>query len=103
MNLKLHCLKSNRFVVLTCFLIISISCKQVSDTESQVQLPDLKLIPVNIPDNSEELIAQLGCNTCHSGLPGSNIIRTKAPDLEHAGLRYNPAYLFISARRKVLH
>lgn len=42
----------------------------------------------------EELMSQLGCNTCHPGLPGENLLRTIAPDLSHAGLRYKPAYLF---------
>ena len=42
----------------------------------------------------ETLLNELGCNTCHSGLPGNNELRQKAPDLRHAGLRYRPEYLF---------
>ncbi|MFQ5753509.1 MAG: c-type cytochrome, partial [bacterium] len=42
----------------------------------------------------EQLIDDLGCPSCHSGLSIVSDIRKKPPELSHAGLRYNPAYLF---------
>jgi len=43
---------------------------------------------------AEELIRDLACSACHDGLPEKSNIQDKAPDLGHAGLRFNSAYLF---------
>lgn len=43
---------------------------------------------------AEKIIKELGCASCHFGLPEETSIRQKAPSLSHAGLRFNPAYLF---------
>ena len=41
-----------------------------------------------------ELINDLACSSCHSGLDIQSEILARNLDLSHAGLRYNPAYLF---------
>ena len=43
---------------------------------------------------AEELIRDLACSACHDGLPEKSNIQDKTPDLGHAGLRFNSAYLF---------
>ncbi|MEK7729789.1 MAG: cytochrome c [candidate division KSB1 bacterium] len=43
---------------------------------------------------AEQLSNELGCPSCHLGLERKFDLREKAPDLSHAGLRFNPAYLF---------
>lgn len=43
---------------------------------------------------AEQLLQDLGCVNCHSGLSQTSSLRDKTPDLGHAGLRFNPAYLF---------
>lgn len=43
---------------------------------------------------AEQLLQELGCATCHSGLPQTSSLRDKTPDLGHAGMRFNPAYVF---------
>ena len=43
---------------------------------------------------AEQLIRELACSGCHDGLPEKSDIQDKAPDLSHAGLRFNSAYLF---------
>ncbi len=43
---------------------------------------------------AEQLSNELGCPSCHLGLERKIDLREKAPDLSHAGLRFNPAYLF---------
>ena len=40
------------------------------------------------------LIAELGCNTCHSGLPSGDSISHRAPALIRAGKQFEPAHLF---------
>ena len=57
-------------------------------------LPEFEIPDRVDPQNGEELLDQLGCLSCHGGVSTSNTIKTKAPDLSHAGLRYQPAYLF---------
>jgi mono/diheme cytochrome c family protein len=44
--------------------------------------------------SAERLIQDLGCGSCHPGVPAPVEMREKAPDLRTAGLRYEPAYLF---------
>lgn len=46
------------------------------------------------PSPAEQLSNELGCPTCHLGLERKRDLREQAPDLSHAGLRYNAAYLF---------
>ena len=43
---------------------------------------------------AESLWVDLGCGGCHLGPPGTSQMRELTPDLGHAGLRFNPAYLF---------
>ena len=43
---------------------------------------------------ADNLLVEMGCNTCHLGLKGTNTVAQKAPDLSSAGERYEPAYLF---------
>jgi len=45
-------------------------------------------------DAAEQLVRDLGCAGCHSGLALRSSRRDQIPDLSCAGLRYNPAYLF---------
>jgi mono/diheme cytochrome c family protein len=42
----------------------------------------------------ELLLQDLACDNCHFGTAVESNIRDKAPNLSHAGLRYNPAHLF---------
>lgn len=46
----------------------------------------------NLPPN--DLVNELGCGNCHSGVDQSEIINNRAPDLSYAGVRYNEAFLF---------
>ena len=46
----------------------------------------------NLPQN--DLVNELGCGNCHSGVDQSEIINNRAPDLSYAGVRYNEAFLF---------
>jgi len=43
---------------------------------------------------ANQLIAELGCASCHAGLNLSNQSSELIPNLSHAGLRYHPAYLY---------
>jgi mono/diheme cytochrome c family protein len=43
---------------------------------------------------AESLLKELACANCHSGIAVESDIHNKAPNLSHAGLRYNPAHLF---------
>jgi len=43
---------------------------------------------------AESLLKDLACANCHFGLAIESDIHSKAPNLSHAGLRYNPAHLF---------
>ncbi len=43
---------------------------------------------------AEQFSNELGCPSCHLGLERKLDLRNKAPDLSHAGLRFNAAYLF---------
>ena len=43
---------------------------------------------------AERLIKELACPSCHDGFSFKTDIFKKTPDLSHAGLRYNPAYLY---------
>ncbi len=43
---------------------------------------------------AEQLSNELGCPSCHLGLERKLDLREKTTDLSHAGLRFNPAYLF---------
>lgn len=43
---------------------------------------------------AERLLEDLGCANCHSGLPQIGNLSDQTPDLGHAGMRFNPAYLF---------
>jgi len=43
---------------------------------------------------ARQLIAELGCASCHVDLNIENNFKNLIPNLSHAGLRYNPAYLF---------
>ncbi len=47
--------------------------------------------PQNPP--AEQLIAELGCGSCHTGLQIPSREKDKIPNLAYAGFRYNPAYL----------
>ncbi|MGH7454855.1 MAG: c-type cytochrome, partial [bacterium] len=43
---------------------------------------------------ADSLLKDLACANCHSGISVASNIHDKAPNLSHAGLRYNPAHLF---------
>ncbi|MFQ6615948.1 MAG: c-type cytochrome [Fidelibacterota bacterium] len=43
---------------------------------------------------ADSLLADLGCSGCHPGVEASSNVTHKAPDLSHAGLRYQEGYLF---------
>ncbi|MDZ7363004.1 MAG: c-type cytochrome [candidate division KSB1 bacterium] len=43
---------------------------------------------------ADSLLKDLACANCHSGISVASNIHDKAPNLSHAGLRFNPAYLF---------
>lgn len=53
---------------------------------------------------TEELIGDLGCSGCHSGIPIESNVINKIPDLTFAGQQYDPGYLFefLLNPRKVL-
>jgi mono/diheme cytochrome c family protein len=44
--------------------------------------------------SAEQLLNDLACANCHAGVAVASDIHDKAPNLSHAGLRFNPAYLF---------
>jgi mono/diheme cytochrome c family protein len=45
------------------------------------------------------LVGELGCPACHAGLPVSaDLIRSRAPSLETAGIRFQAAYLYTFLR-----
>ena len=46
----------------------------------------------NLPENN--LVNELGCGNCHSGVKNSSLIKKKAPDLSYSGLKYNEAYVY---------
>ena len=41
-----------------------------------------------------DLLDELGCGACHSGLPVATVATERAPDLQRAGFRFRPAYVF---------
>lgn len=43
---------------------------------------------------ADTLLADLGCSGCHPGVDVKSKVRSRAPDLSHAGLRYQEGYLF---------
>ena len=43
---------------------------------------------------TQQFIAELGCASCHVDLSIESNLKNLIPNLSHAGLRYNPAYLF---------
>lgn len=43
---------------------------------------------------AERLLKDLACANCHFGIAVESNIHDQAPNLSHAGLRYNPAHLF---------
>lgn len=43
---------------------------------------------------ADSLLADLGCSGCHPGVEVASNVEAKAPDLSHAGLRYQEGYLF---------
>jgi len=43
---------------------------------------------------AEALLNDLACANCHDGITVESNIHDQAPNLSHAGLRYNPAHLF---------
>ena len=43
---------------------------------------------------AEQLLKDFACANCHFGVTVESDIHEKAPNLSHAGLRYNPAHLF---------
>ncbi len=43
---------------------------------------------------AESLLKDLACANCHAGVAVASNVHDKAPNLSHAGLRFNPAYLF---------
>ncbi len=46
------------------------------------------------PASGALLAGDFGCAACHTGLPWSGAMATRAPDLIYAGLKYQPGYLF---------
>lgn len=50
--------------------------------------------PADSRPGAAELIRELGCGVCHTGLAEGSTVSAKAPSLGYAGLRYSPAYLF---------
>ena len=74
-------------------MLLLFGCQENSIFEV-TELPAI-ILPINKhPQNAEELIDQLGCQSCHAGVSTSKTLKTKAPDLSHAGLQYQPNYLF---------
>ncbi len=73
--------------------MLFVACNQ-NPTVEVSNLPEI-IVP-QLPDHgdAEELIGQLGCYSCHSGLSLENTIMQKAPNLTRAGKRYRPGYLF---------
>jgi len=49
---------------------------------------------IGFGQTAEQLLKDLACANCHSGLAVESNIHDKAPNLSHAGLRYNPGHLF---------
>lgn len=44
--------------------------------------------------DQDDLIAAMGCASCHTDLPSRSSLRERTPDLSFAGSRYQPDYLF---------
>ena len=44
--------------------------------------------------SAKELLKDLGCATCHNGIPVESDIVEIAPDLTQSGIRYHPEYIF---------
>jgi hypothetical protein len=44
--------------------------------------------------SAEQMLKDLACGSCHSGISMASDILEKAPDFSQAGLRYSPAFLF---------
>ncbi len=86
----------NRIKTLTCICCISSflvfnACSNSYVTEKYYQQDAVTTRNEN--PSSIKLIKELGCNLCHSGfseIPNKEL----APQLNYAGLKYNPAYLF---------
>ena len=68
------------FLVLTAFLLFLFHVVVPSTADSKI--------------SAKDLIKDLACSSCHSGLNIESEIIARNIDLSHAGLRYNPAYLF---------
>jgi len=87
---------SNYFHYLTLILFLLSGCKTNNDQSGNPLSTSAGSydIPVLVANSSKEYIDQLGCLNCHGNNTGNNTIKTKAPDLSHAGLRYQPEYLF---------
>lgn len=96
-----------RVILLIIFAIIVIAFVGYEQGSSSVfhQSPDSIGLQDKELTTSLELISDLGCNSCHSGLEGGISVRGKSPDLAHSGMRYNPAYLFhyLQNPRKIRH
>jgi len=44
--------------------------------------------------SKNDLVNELGCGNCHSGVQSSTVINKNAPDLSYSGLKYNEAYIY---------
>ena len=87
---------SFQFIIAICIFILIIGLSQESSQQNEQgdQTTAFNGNTEKVEISPDQLIEELGCNTCHNGLSGENSLRTKAPDLSHGGLRYNPSYLF---------
>jgi len=47
-----------------------------------------------LSQTADSLLKDLACANCHSGVVIASDLQSQAPNLSHAGLRYNPAHLF---------
>jgi mono/diheme cytochrome c family protein len=53
-----------------------------------------EICATQIQPTARQLIAELGCASCHVDLDIESNFKNPIPNLSHTGLRYNPAYLF---------
>ena len=67
------------------------SCQEPTSPEMDVPSTRIEVLGENF--SPAKLVETLGCNSCHSGLTEIPDLK-EAPPLAHAGLKYNPAYLF---------
>ena len=47
-----------------------------------------------LQEEANLLINELGCGNCHAGVEESSLMANRAPDLSHAGSKYNTSYIY---------